>query len=433
MHHKKPKKLTRRQFMETTAAGTLAIAGAGTRKAHSQNTKLKFGLIGCGWYGGVITKAAFKNGGVECIAICDVDSEHLTKTKEMVNEQQGSEPKIFKDYNDLLDVKGLQAVFIATPPHWHALPFLAALDKDLDIYCEKPLAYDIREQQVMLNAAEKSKQIVAIGFQRRKSATIQKAREFIRNGNLGKVIQADVQIHYNAPMRDTTPQDPPASLDWENWCGPAPKLPFCPNIGHFAWRLEKEYGNGHLVDWGIHMIDAARWILGETMPVSVQAFGGIYQLKDQITTPDTLTANFEFKTCPVTWRHRLWGAKEYTPEIKNGILFFGEKGTLFVSDRRNVFIPAEKDAERQKTEERADMATDLMADFIQAVKSRQQPLVPPREAFYSTATTQLGMIAYETGTKIKWNLDSIHIAGNKKASVLLKRDYRAPYQHPYRS
>ncbi|MBN1997028.1 Gfo/Idh/MocA family oxidoreductase [candidate division KSB1 bacterium] len=424
---------TRREFLGTAAAGTLAAANFIPAKSMAQSDKLKFGLIGCGWYGGVIAKAAFKTGGVECIALCDVDSEHLNDTKEKMNEQQGFYPKTFKDYRELLQVKELQAVFIATPPHWHALPFLAALDRGLDIYCEKPLAYDIREGQTMVDAAERSTRIVQIGFQRRKGATIQKAREFIQSGNLGRVIQVDVQIHYDAPMRDATPQDPPPSLDWDAWCGPAPVLPYSPNIGHFAWRLEKQYGNGHLVDWGIHMLDATRWILDETMPISVQAFGGIYKLQDQITTPDTLTVNFEYKSCPVTWRHRLWGAKEYTPEINNGILFFGEKGTLFVSDRRNVFIPAEKDAERQTVEEGTDMAFELMQDFLTAVKTRHQPLVSPREGFYSTATTQLGMIAYETQQKIRWDLKTLEISDNPKAAGLLKRQYRAPWEHPYQA
>jgi predicted dehydrogenase len=84
------------------------------------------------------------------------------------------------------------------------------------------------------------------------------------------------------------------------------------------WRLEKEFGQGHLVDWGIHLVDATRVILGETMPTAVSAGGGLYELKNKITTPDVLTAHFEFATCPLTWRHRIWGAEEYTPEVSNG-------------------------------------------------------------------------------------------------------------------
>ena len=200
-------------------------------------------------------------------------------------------------------------MIIATPPHWHALPFLAAVAKNLDIYCEKPLAYDIREGRAMVDAAQKKNLIVQIGFQRRQSPAIQQVREYIQQGNLGRIVQVDAQIHYTAGMRDAKPQDPPASLDWDLWCGPAPKIPYSPQVGHFAWRLEKTTGHGHLVDWGIHLIDAVRYILGETTPRSVQASGGIYYFKDQITTPDILTVHFDFATCPVFWRHRIWGAR----------------------------------------------------------------------------------------------------------------------------
>ena len=425
----------RREFLKKTSAlgaGLTVLPGGLRAGPDAPSNQLNICLIGSGWYGMVDLKAAFKVGGVHCLAICDVDSEHLTSSAEKVLELQGSSPKTFKDYRDLLEVPDLQAVIIATPPHWHALPFLAALDKKLDIYCEKPVAYDIREGQVMVEAAKKQKEsIIQIGFQRRMSQAFREARDFIQQGNIGRIIQVDVQIHYPAKLKDPTPQPPPASLDWDAWCGPAPKLPYSPQIGHFSWRLEKEYGNGHLVDWGIHYIDMVRWILNENMPKSVQAFGGIYHLKNKITTPDSLTANFEFETCPVTWRHRLWGAKEFTPEISNGILFYGEAGTVFANDRRWTFIPNKDGAEAQEHEARSDAGTAILADFLNAVKSRKKPLIIPEDGFFSTATVQLGMIAYETGHALSWDAESGQISDNPAGADLLKREYRTPWKHPY--
>jgi predicted dehydrogenase len=426
--------IDRRQFLGTALAGTLGATGAlqEAKATPAAIAKLKLGVIGCGWYGMVDVKAAFKVGGVEIVALCDADTQHLKDSADQIAQMQGTRPRTFKNYQDLLEVTGLQAVIIATPPHWHALPFLAALDRGLHIYCEKPLAYDIREGQAMVDAASKhSNQIVQMGFQRRQSAAIGQARDYIQQGNLGRIVNVDVQIHYTAGMRDTTPQAPPASLDWNQWCGPGPKLPYSPQIGHFAWRLEKAFGNGHLVDWGIHLMDATRWILDESMPNAVQAAGGIYYFKNKITTPDVLTAHFDFNTCPVTWRHRIWGAKEYTPEIANGILFYGEKGTVFVTDTRWEIIPKAKNSERQVTEVKTDMGKEHMADFLQAVRKCKRPLCTPQDAFYSTATVQLATIAYEVGAKIKWNLAAKQIKGNDQASALLKRPYRAPWTHPY--
>ena len=193
---------------------------------------------------------------------------------------------------------GLDGVIIATPPHWHALPFIAACQKGLAIYCEKPLAYDIREGRAMANAAKKAGNLVAIGFQRRTSDAFQQVREYVRAGNAGRIVQADVQIHYTAALLDNKPQDPPAGLDWELWCGPAPKLPYSPQVGHKSWRLEEAYGNGHLVDWGIHLMDATRMMLDLGTPTSVEAAGGIYEYKGRITTPDTLTATSNSSPVP---------------------------------------------------------------------------------------------------------------------------------------
>jgi predicted dehydrogenase len=425
--------VNRRQFIGYAAAGVLGMSGLLDRASGSaqDQDKLKIGLIGTGWYGMVNMKAAFKVGGVECIAVCDVDSAHLEESANEIQEKQSSRPKIFKDYRELLAVPGLQAVIISTPPQWHALQFIAALDKGLDVYCEKPLAYDIREGQAMVAAAKRSDQIIQIGFQRRQSQSLADVRDYIRQGNIGKIIHVDVQIHYSAKLKDPTPQDPPASLDWQQWCGPAPKLPYSPQIGHINWRLEKEYGNGHLVDWGIHLIDAIRWILDETMPKSVQATGGIYYHKGVITTPDILTAHFDFETCPVTWRHRLWGAREYNPEVSNGIFFYGEKGTVFASDRRWVIIPKDKDAEHQVHEAKSDMGPLHMAEFLQAVKIRKQPSCSTEDAFLSTSTVQLGMIAYEMQRQVRWDLESKTIISDPEAANLLKRAYRSPWIHPY--
>lgn len=423
--------INRRQFIGSAAAGTLALTGI-TNKTAAQSDALKVGVIGCGWYGMVDMNAAFKAGGVECVALCDVDSRHLKQSADEVEEKQGTRPKTFKDYREFLEVPELDAVIIATPPQWHALNFLAALEKGLDIYCEKPLSYDIREGQAMVETAQNSDSIVQIGFQRRQSKAIRQAREYIQSGKIGKVVQVDAQIHYAAPERDTTQQEPPESLDWDFWCGPAPKLPYSPSIAHKAWRLEKEYGNGHLVDWGIHWIDAIRWILDDTMPTSVISAGNIYQLKDQITTPDTLTTHFEFETCPVVWRHRLWGAKEYPGEPTNGMFFYGEKATLFVNDWKWEVMPNKKRAELETHKATGDEATDHMADFLSAVKTRQQPSSLPEDAFYSSATTQLGMISWDAETRVDWNMQSKEITNSSDAAKQLKREYREPWVRPFK-
>src|SRR5271157_5367525 len=148
--------ISRRHFLQATAAGTLAVAQAPAILQAAQNEKkLKLGLIGCGWYGMVDAKAALKAGGVEVVGLCDVDSEHLEQSAAEVEKLQGKRPQTFKLYEELLRMPGLEAAIIATPPHWHALQLIAALERGLDVYCEKPVSYDVREGRAMVDAVKK--------------------------------------------------------------------------------------------------------------------------------------------------------------------------------------------------------------------------------------------------------------------------------------
>jgi predicted dehydrogenase len=425
--------MKRRNFIKVTSLGSAAVMSNLYIPTLSADRKLKIGLIGAGWYGMVITKAALKVGGVEVIGICDVDSDHLNNSANDLEQLQGTKPKTFKYYNDLLEMKGLEAVFIGTPPHWHALQFIAACQKGLDIYCEKPLSYDIREGLAMVNAAEKAGNIVQLGFQRRQSEAFKKVKELLDKGRIGDLHQVTAQINYNPELLDNTIQPPPASLDWEEWCGPAPKLDYRPNIGHIAWRLEKEYGNGHLVDWGIHHIDIIRHIMGEGMPGEFYSTGGIYELKGKITTPDTLTSQMAFKKAPLVWQHRLWGTGDVNSEFNNGIFLYGEKGTLFADDSRIVIFDAGKDGKREDLQIPTEsLQENHVKNFLEAVKAKNKNLVSctPEDAFLSTATVQLAMISYYTGSQIKWDFQKKEIIGNAEASKLLKRDYRGKYEHP---
>ena len=426
--------MNRRSFIEKTSLSTVAMISAFNIPSFSQSKKLKIGLIGCGWYGMVITNAALKVGGVEVIGICDVDTAHLKDSADELEKLQGSRPKEFKDYQDLLDQKGLEALFIGTPPHWHALQFIAACEKGLDIYCEKPLAYDVNEGIAMMRAAEKAGNIVQLGFQRRQSDAFKKAKELIDEGKTGKIHQIGAQINYNPGIGDTSIQAPPASLDWDSWCGPAPKLDYRPSIGHKAWRLEKEYGNGHLVDWGIHNIDITRKIMGFGMPTSFQSNGGIKVLNGKITTPDTLNATMFFEHIPVVWQHRLWGTGDLNKQFNNGVFFYGEDATVFAADQKVVVMPNGKNQEQEILDipTEGGMQENHVGDFLNAVKQKNKNLISctVEDAFLSTATVQLAMISYYTNSEVEWNIDKKEVVGNTEASKLLARPYRGNYKRP---
>jgi len=425
--------MERRSFIQRTAVGSVALAAGLPYKSTAQTRRLKIGLIGCGWYGMVDINAALKVGGVEVIALCDVDSEHLKSSADEIEKLQGSRPKEFKHYQELLDVKGLEALFIGTPPHWHALQFIAACKKGLDIYCEKPICYDVSEGIAMMKAAETAGNIVQIGFQRRQNNAFKKTKELIENGTTGKIHQVAAQIHFRLTPADSTIQAPPASLDWEEWCGPAPKLDYRPSIGHKTWRLEKAYGNGHLVDWGIHHIDIVRKTLNLGMPVSFSAIGDLKVFNGKITTPDTLNAIMNFEQCSLIWQHRLWGTGDINEQYNNGVFFYGEKATIFTSENKVIIFPA---GSNQKQEEMSiptpDMREKHVSDFLNAVKAKDKSLLSCtiQDAFQSTATVQLAMNSYYTKSDIKWDAVKRVIINNEEASKLLARPYRGNYKRP---
>ena len=426
--------MNRRQFIEKTTMGSAAMAAGVHFPVRAADNPLKAGLIGAGGYGMALMKAAFKVGGVEILGICDADSEHLSRNAAELEKMQGKRPREFKHYGDLLGINGLEAVFIATPPQWHALQFIAACEKGLDIYCEKPLAYDVREGLAMIAAARKAGNIVQIGFQRRQSEAFRRTREFIQEGKAGTIHQIAAQIHYAAQVADTGIQPPPASLDWDQWCGPAPMLDYRPSIGHFQWRLEKEYGNGHLVDWGIHHIDTVRMIMDDGMASEFNATGGIFALQDKITTPDTLSANMRFPKAPLVWQHRLWGAGEIGREFNNGIFFHGDKATVFAADSKMVVLPAGRGAQREDFDiPTDDMIASHVAEFLRAVRSRKPETLSSRieDAFKSSACVQLAMIAYNTGSVVQWDGERNEVISNPEASGLLLRPYRGGLKHPY--
>lgn len=419
----------RRQFLGTLAAGaTLTPRGA----AFAAPAPIRLGIVGCGWYGGVILDAAFKAGGVEAVALSDVDSERLEKTAQKVAGLQSRPPRTFKDWRQLLDAPDLQAVVIATPPHWHALPFIEACRRGLDVYCEKPLAYDPREGRAMVDAAKASGRVVQVGFQRRHSAAIRQAARYVADGHAGRIVSAAAQIHYPAQLKDPRPVPPPPTLDWDLWCGPAPKLPYSEQVGHFHWRTEKAYGNGHLVDWGIHWIDSIRMVLGLGMPRSITSAGGTYGLRGRITTPDVLTSHFEFAECPVVWSHRIYGQAEPAPETSIGMTFFGEKETVFLDDSKYVVVPREKDQPRRTVEAKNDAQGEHVAEWLAAVRTRGQVSSPPEDAFLSTTTVQLAMIALAAGGRVDWDAAREQAVDNPRAAALLKRDYRGPWVHPWK-
>src|SRR6266478_5491063 len=217
--------MTRRNFLEKSGAGALALAAAKTSLfAVEEEKALRVALIGCGWYGKTDLFHLIQVAPVEVAGLCDVDSKMVEAAAELVARRQPSKkkPPVFGDYRKLLAEQRPEIVLIGTPDHWHCLPMIDACKAGADVYVQKPISYDVAEGQAMVAAARKFKRTVQVGLERRSTAHILEARDrYIKSGKLGKIASVDIHSYYGSRKSFPAPTPPPSTLDWEMYVRPA--------------------------------------------------------------------------------------------------------------------------------------------------------------------------------------------------------------------
>src|SRR5438876_9759828 len=271
--------MNRRKFLKTSATA-LALSTLPNYAAEFADQKKRVGLIGCGWYGKCDLFRLIQVAPVEVVSLCDVDKHMLAEAADMVAARQVSKkkPRTYGDYRQMLKEKDLDLVLIETPDHWHALPMIEACQAGMDIWVQKPISVDIVEGQAMLAAARKHQRVVQVGTQRRSTPHLIEARDTIlKEGKLGKIGLVEICCYYHMRTWENPPDtEPPASLDYEMWTGPAPMRPYNKLVHPGSWRAFMEYGNGIIGDMCIHMLDTTRWMLDLGWPERVSSSGGIF-------------------------------------------------------------------------------------------------------------------------------------------------------------
>ncbi len=308
--------MNRRHFVSAasiTAASYSRILGA--------NDKVNLGIIGSGGQGRGDWGRFLKQPDVNPVAICDVYKPNMAKALDMA----GGKAKTYADFRKLLEQKDIDAVIVATPDHWHALPTVMACQAGKDVYVEKPLALTIREGRVMVQAARKYNRVVQVGSQQRSGAHYARAVEVVRSGKLGKVPHVLAGHIRNSMPGFGKPPDgpPPAELDWDMWLGPAPKRQYNPLRCLYNFRWFWDYSGGQMTNWGAHNLDIARWVMNVKSPLSVSAYGGRYALEDGGETPDVQEVIYNFPGFVLTW-----SVREMNGMSKGGFEFHGTKGNL---------------------------------------------------------------------------------------------------------
>ena len=377
--------------------------------------------------------------GAEFVAVADVYEPFTERAREWA----GGGAERYKDFRRLLERKDVDAVLIATPDHWHIPAAVLACQAGKDVYVEKPVSHNVREGRKIIEAARRGGRVVQAGTQHRSSPHFAECARIVQSGELGEVRFVRVwnyMSRFPEGIGRVPDSEPPAGLDWDFYCGPAPLRPF--NAKRFGptFRQFWDYSGGMITDYGTHRFDTVHQIMGVDTPLTVSASGGRFSMKDAGEMPDVLQATYEYPGFIMSYEtsdlnaHGLGGR---TPGMKyynargaedrpHGMAFYGTNGALF-ADRIGFEIYPERDRVKRRQTNVSD-ATSLHARaFVECVRSRSKPPADVVTGHRATLIGHLGNIAFKTGRKLKWDAAREEFVGDPEASKLLGREARKPW------
>ncbi|MDX1909188.1 MAG: Gfo/Idh/MocA family oxidoreductase [Bacteroidia bacterium] len=434
---------TRREFLQQStrlaAGASLGMALPLSVQGHvPPSDQLRTALIGCGGMGLFDLENQLRQPGVTCLGLCDVDQKRLEDAATRIAKLTGQRPPLYQDYRKLLENKDLDIVVIGTPDHWHCLQMVHACEAGKDVYVEKPMANSIGEAALMVQAARRYGRVVQVGQQQRSGPNWQEIVRTVQSGRLGRIRHVRLWGHFdygmgNPRVPDTTPPD---HLDYDQWLGPAPYVPYNASRLHGAWRHQWHYGGGLVTDWGVHLLDIPLWAMQvQGPPRWTNATGGIFVYPDrQIETADTLQVTYAFDTWTLTWEH-VGGSQIGLYGRNYGMAFIGESGTLVANRDGWEIIPVMRDKKPliealplQKTAESNHLAHAV--NFLDCVKSRQNPACTVEQGYLAALFAHLANISYRTDARVVWDETTHSFGAHEAANALITPVYRKPWTLP---
>ena len=439
--------ISRREFLHDSAIlGALAGAGLGSESSAAEkavakkgqvNDQLRVAVIGVHGRGkDHINGLAGKH---NCIitTICDADSAVIGGAMKLAEGQQKKLPKFEQDIRKVVEDKDIDIVTVATPNHWHALAAIWAMQNGKDVYVEKPVSHNISEGRRIVEVARKTNRICQAGTQSRSSKGMREAMAFLHAGKLGKIRLARGLCYKLRPSigKVDGPQQPPKTMNYDLWCGPAPYKPPHRNTKfgtvHYDWHWFWDYGNGDLGNQGIHEMDKARWGLNKHELAScVVSVGGRLGYVDDGETPNTQICVYDFGDCELIFEVRGWPSRSPFPGKESpkdsikptnfvGNVFYGSEGFLVCPSYSNG-IAYSKDGEVIRKFSGGD---DHFANFVKAVRSRKVEDLNADilEGHLSSALCHLGNVSYRLGDEQPFGQTPQAFAKDKDAGESFER------------
>ena len=428
-----------------TFAKQAGIAAAGSflnlnPRAVGANDKVVLALIGGRNQGRGDALRAIKQG-AEFKTFCDIDQAILDKVNPDFERAQNKAPGTVKDFRKVLDDKDINGVIIAVPDHSHAHIMMLACQAGKDVYIEKPVSHTIHEGHRMRDAARKYNRVVQVGTQNRSAGHYKSAVEYVASGKLGKICMINAWECQLRPSIGNPPDsDPPSTVDYDVWLGPAPKRPFNPNRFHYNWRFFWDYCNTELGNQGVHMLDVAMWGIQSMqgmencLPTHVSNNGGIYWLKDAKEVPDMQVVTYDFGKFMLVWELRSFARHHPIDGVREGIGFHGVDATLVVDHLgwrvypRSGGVEMETKAQGVKPSGEGEGAHER--NFIECIKSRKRPNADIEIGRLSTTICHLGNISTRLGRDIRFDPKTETFGSDKQANAYLTKQYRSPYALP---
>ena len=432
---------TRREFLGRSALGigaglltpyfSLARA-AEDRPGGSKNDRLRLGAIGMRYQGSVITEKALAHG--DLLAIADVDCEVADKAKQ----QFGGKADLYEDYRALLDRNDLDVVLIGTPDHWHAKMIIDACRAGKDVYCEKPLTLTVDEGKQIGQVVRRTGRIVQVGSWQRSDHRFRLAAEMVRSGRIGKLSKVTVVLGKNVQGGPFQSSTPPAHLNWDRWQGQTPDVSYIKERCHYTFRWWYAYSGGQITDWGAHHVDIAQWALGrdDSGPLAIEG---------RATFPDTPNGYDVAKAMSAKLTYADGVELEILDEGRNGILFEGEAGHLFVNRgtiagpsvdrldeqplRREQFkLYGHDNLSRPERSGKLDSIINHMGNFFDCVRNRTRPISDVVSQHRSATACHLANISMRLGRRLRWDPAAERFVGDDEANAQLSRAARKGFE-----
>lgn len=442
---------SRRDFLKKTLIATSAVGLGGILPGFSAksygniigaNAKLRVSVMGVNSRGNALAQNFASLANSQVIHVCDVDSRAIDKCKGSLSKFQNTPVTGFKDFRKSLESKDVDILVVAAPDHWHAPAAILASQAGKHVYLEKPCGHNPREGELLIAAANKHKNVIQMGNQRRSWPNVVKGINEVHNGAIGEVFYAKTWYTNNRPSIGIGKKTAvPEWLDFDLWQGPAPRRAYQDNLLHYNWHWFWHWGTGEALNNGTHMVDLARWGLQVDYPTKVSSNGGRYAHKDDWETPDTQVISLEFgPNKMITWEGRSCNAM--TNEGSNvGVMFYGSNGSLQIDgansyklfDIKGKLVKEVKDDGPINTASLTSPSQQLdaihMQNMFSAIKNGENLNSDILSGHKSTLLVQLGNISLRRGKQLDIDPSNGHILNDKEAmNALWSREYATGWE-----